>query len=152
MIRLIFILVALVRLIGAVIGGLYFMGIDPLAKLGLTAPVVHKEEAPPPPPPPSYVDFGILIIPIIQDREVKKQAEMIVRLEVDPKNKEIVAKNLPRLQNAYLGDMIGFLSNSLRDDQPLDVQAISRRLLMVGDKTLGPGYLKDVAIENAVLK
>jgi hypothetical protein len=152
LIRLIFIIVALLLLIGAVIGGLTFMGVDPLAKLGLTAPAVHQEAPPPPPPPPSYVDFGILIIPIIQDREVKKQAEMIVRLEVEPKNKEIVAKNLPRLQNAYLADMIGFLSNSLRDDQPLDVQAISRRLLMVGDKTLGPGYLKDVAIENAVLK
>ncbi|TAN64440.1 MAG: flagellar basal body-associated protein FliL, partial [Magnetospirillum sp.] len=69
---MIFIVVALLLLIGAVIGGLYFWGIDPLAKLGITAPVVHKDEAPPPPPPPSYVDFGILIIPVIQDREVKK--------------------------------------------------------------------------------
>ena len=139
-------------LIGAVIGGLYFWGIDPLAKLGITAPIVHKDEPPPPPPPPSYVDFGVLIIPVIQDREVKKQAEMIVRLEVEPKNKEIVAKNLPRLQNAYLEDMIGFLSMSLRDDQPLDVPAIRRRLMMVSDKTLGSGYLKDIVIENAVLK
>ncbi|MDO8606131.1 MAG: flagellar basal body-associated protein FliL [Phaeospirillum sp.] len=152
MVRLIFIVIALLLLIGAVIGGLYFWGIDPLAKLGITAPVVHKDEAPPPPPPASYVDFGILIIPVIQDREVKKQAEMIVRLEVEPKNKEIVAKNLPRLQNAYLGDMIGFLSISLREGQQLDVPAIRRRLLMVGEKTLGPGYLKDVLVENAVLK
>ena len=152
MVRVIFIVVALLMLIGAVIGGLYFWGIDPLAKLGITAPIVHKDEPPPPPPPPSYVDFGVLIIPVIQDREVKKQAEMIVRLEVEPKNKEIVAKNLPRLQNAYLEDMIGFLSMSLRDDQPLDVPAIRRRLMMVSDKTLGSGYLKDIVIENAVLK
>lgn len=139
-------------LIGAVVGGLYFMGIDPLEKLGITAPVVHKDAPPPPPAPPSYVEFGVLIIPVIQDREVKKQAEMIVRLEVDPKNKEIVAKNLPRLQNAFLGDMIGFLSVSVREGQPLDVPAIQRRLLMTGDKTLGAGFLKDVSVENAVLK
>ncbi len=152
LVRLIFIIVALLMLIGAAIGGMYFFGIDPLAKLGITAPVIQKDAPPPPPIPPSYVEFGVLIIPIIQDREVKKQAEMIVRLEVDPKNKEIVAKNLPRLQNAFLGDMIGFLSISLRDGQPLDVPSIQRRLLMVGDKTLGAGYLKGVTVENPALK
>jgi flagellar FliL protein len=144
--------VALLLLIGAVIGGLYFMGIDPLVKLGITAPVVQKDAPPPPPPPTAYVEFGVLIVPVIQDREVKKQAEMIVRLEVDPKNKEIVAKNLPRLQNAYLADMMEFLSVSLRDGQPLDVNAVRRRLLAVTDKTLGASYLKDIAIENPVLK
>ncbi len=140
--------------IGAGVGGMYFFGIDPLAKLGITNPIAHKAELPPPPPPPlpTYVDFGILIVPVIQDHEVKKQAEMIVRLEVEPKNKEIVAKNLPRLQNAYLEDMIGYLSLSLRDDQPIDILSVRRRLLSVGDKTLGPGYLKDVVIENPSLK
>jgi hypothetical protein len=151
-VRLLLMVVMLLVLIGGVVGGLYFWGIDPLAKLGITAPVVKKDEPPPPPPPPAYVDFGLLIIPVIQDREVKKQAEMIVRLEVEPKNKEIVAKNLPRLQNAYLGDMIGFLSVSLHEGQPLDVPSIERRLLMVGDKTLGAGFLKGVRVENAVLK
>ena len=152
MVRLILIVVALLVLIGAVIGGLYFMGIDPLSKLGITAPMVQKDAPPPPPPPPSYVEFGVLIVPVIQDREVKKQAEMIVRLEVDPANKEIVARNLPRLQNAYLADMMEFLSVSMREGQPLDVPAIQRRLLAVTDKTLGASYLKGVAIENPVLK
>lgn len=145
--------VALLMLIGAVIGGLYFWGIDPLAKLGITAPMMNKEPAaPPPPPPPSYVDFGLLIVPVIQDREVKKQAEMIVRLEVDPKNKEIVAKNLPRLQNAYLAEMITYLGNTVKEGQPLDIPAIRRRLTISAEKTLGGVYVKDVAIENPNLK
>lgn len=152
MVRLIFIIVALLILIGAVFGGLYFMGIDPLVKLGITQPVVHGDEPPPPPPPPTYVDFGLLIVPVIQDREVKKQAEMIVRLAVDPVNKEIVAKNLPRLQNAYLEDLIGYLSVTLRDGQQLDTNAIARRLVQVAEKTLGGVYVKDAVIENPVLK
>ncbi|WP_082914811.1 flagellar basal body-associated protein FliL [Paramagnetospirillum marisnigri] len=149
---MIIIVVVLLLLGGGTVGGLYFFGIDPLAKLGITAPVVQKDAPPPPPPPPSYVEFGVLIIPVIQDREVKKQAEMIVRLEVEPKNKEIVARNLPRLQNAFLGDMIGFLSVTVREGQPLDVGAIQNRLKMVSDKALGGVYVKDVIIENAVLK
>jgi len=151
LVRLIFIVVALLMIIGAVLGGLYFMGVDPLAKLGITQPMIHKDE-PPPPPPPTYVDFGILIVPVIQDREVKKQAEMIVRLEVDPKNKELVAKNLPRLQNAYLEDMIGYLSVTLHEGQQLDSNAIARRLVSVADKTIGPGYIKGAVIENPTLK
>ncbi|EME69786.1 flagellar basal body-associated protein FliL [Paramagnetospirillum caucaseum] len=150
---MIFMVVALLMLIGAVIGGLYFWGIDPLAKLGITAPMIGKEPAaPPPPPPPSYVDFGLLIVPVIQDREVKKQAEMIVRLEVDPKNKEIVAKNLPRLQNAYLAEMISYLSIAVKEGQPLDVPVIRRRLTASAEKTLGGVYVKDVLIENPNLK
>ncbi|WP_242442916.1 flagellar basal body-associated protein FliL [Magnetospirillum sp. 15-1] len=153
MVRLIFLVVALLMLIGAVIGGLYFWGVDPLAKLGITAPMMSKEPAaPPPPPPPVYVDFGLLIVPVIQDREVKKQAEMIVRLEVDPKNKEIVAKNLPRLQNAYLAEMITYLGATVREGQPLDVPAIRRRLTISAEKTLGGIYVKDVVIENPNLK
>jgi flagellar FliL protein len=153
LVRLIFMVVALLMLIGAVIGGLYFWGIDPLAKLGITAPMMNKEPGPPPPPPPpTFVDFGLLIVPVIQDREVKKQAEMIVRLEVDPKNKEIVAKNLPRLQNAYLAEMMTYLGASVKEGQPLDVPTIRRRLTIAAEKTLGGVYVKDVAIENPNLK
>jgi hypothetical protein len=152
-IRVIFIVIALLMLIGGVIGGLYFWGIDPLAKLGLsglTAP--HKDEAPPPPPPATYVDFGILIVPVIQNREVRKQAEMIVRLEVVPEKKLLVANNLPRLQNAYLADMMEFLSVQLRDGQSLDLSAVRRRLLTVSEATLGPGLIRDILIDNPSVK
>jgi hypothetical protein len=153
LVRLIFMVVGLLMLIGAVIGGLYFWGVDPLAKLGITAPMMNKEPAaPPPPPPPSYVDFGLLIVPVIQDREVKKQAEMIVRLAVDAKDKEIVARNLPRLQNAYLAEMISFLGLTVKEGQPLDVPAIRRRLVLSAEKTLEGPYVKDVVIENPNLK
>lgn len=152
MIRVIFIVISLLLLLAGVVGGLYFWGIDPLAKLGIDNPLSHHDAPPPPPPTPSYVDFGLLMVPVIQNHEVRKQAEMIVRLEVEPRNKDIVARNLPRLQNAFLEDMINFLSTNLQPDQPLDTQAISRRLMVVADRTLGPGYLRRVVIENPSLK
>jgi len=154
-IRVIFIVISLLLLLAGVVGGLYFWGIDPLAKLGIDNPLSQRDTPPPPPPPPpppSYVDFGLLMVPVIQNHEVRKQAEMIVRLEVDVRNKDIVARNLPRLQNAFLEDMINFLSTNLQPDQSLDTQAISRRLMVVADRTLGPGYLRRVVIENPSLK
>lgn len=156
MIRLIFMVIALLLMVGAIIGGLYFWGIDPLdrfnqlignapAPKGNTATV--KTVA-----PPSYVDFGLLIVPVVQDREVRKQAEMILRLEVPYEKKEVVAQNLPRLQSAFLEDMMAFLPYQLRDNGTLEHGAIRRRLLTICDKVLVPGWVKDVSIEQSSLK
>lgn len=156
MIRLIFIVVAFLMMVGAIIGGLYFWGIDPMDRFNQligNAPA-HQDvpDAPKPVTPPSYVDFGLLIVPVVQDREVRHQAEMILRLEVPFEKKEIVAQNLPRLQNAFLEDMMGFLPYQLRDSNELDRPAIRRRLQVICDKVLAPGWVKDVSIEQSSLK
>lgn len=154
MIRIILIVVAFLLMIGAVIGGLYFWGIDPLAQfnalIGKQPPGAVAEA--PVAVPPTYVDFGLLVVPVIRDREVKKQAEMIIRLQVPPDRKAMVANRLPRLQAAFLEDMLGFLPNVVRDHQPLDIEAVRRRLVMVGERTMGAGNISDVLVENPSLK
>lgn len=156
MIRLIFTVVAFLMMVGAIIGGLYFWGIDPLDRFNqlIGKAPAQKENAATPKvvAPPSYVDFGLLIVPVVQDREVRKQAEMILRLEVPFEKKEVVAQNLPRLQNAFLEDMMVFLPYQLRDTSTLDHAAIRRRLLTICDKVLLPGWVKDVSIEQSSLK
>lgn len=142
-------------MIGAVIGGLYFWGIDPLAQLNL---MLGKAPEDPNAAPqqtstqPNYVDFGLLIVPVIQDREVRKQAEMVLRLQVPYDKKAKVAASLPRLQHAFLAEMMQFLSVRLRDGAGLDTVAVSRRLTAVAEKTLGPGHVEDVIIEQASVK
>jgi hypothetical protein len=152
MIRVVFIVIAFLLMLAAIVGGLYFWGIDPLAPLHAVIAPKTQPDAPPPPPQATFVDFGILTVPIIQDREVKKQADMVVRLEVFPAKKDLVANNLPRLQAAFLEDMIAFLPLIVRDNQPLDVVAVRRRLQAVGDRVMGPGMVKGVVIENPLVK
>lgn len=153
MIRLIFIVVAFLMMVGALIGGLYFWGIDPLAKFNqLVGNAPSDPKAPLPVQPPAYVDFGLLIVPVVQDREVRKQAELILRLEVPFEKKELVAQNLPRLQNAYLQDMMSFLPIHLRDSDRLDQAVVRRRLVLLSEKVLAPGLVKDVVIEQASVK
>ena len=153
MIRLIFIVVAFLLMIGGVVGGLYYWGIDPLAKLGINLGIAPEVPAAKPTvAPPAYVDFGLLLVPVIQDREVKHQAEMILRLRVDPDRREMVGSQLPRLQAAFLEDMMGYLPLALRDASELDFPTIRSRLLAVSDRIVGPGAVKDVIIENAELK
>lgn len=156
MIRLIFLVIAFLLMVGGIIGGLYFWGVDPLARFNAligNAPAepLHGEQAAPA-TPPSYVEFGLLIVPVIQDREVKKQAEMILRLEVPYEKKEVVAQNLPRLQNAFLEDMMAFLPYQLRLTSSLDEVAIRNRLNIIAEKVLGPGMVKGVSIEQSTVK
>lgn len=156
MIRLIFLVIAFLLMVGGIIGGLYFWGIDPLARFNAligNAPAEPLLEGQAPmAAPPSYVDFGLLVVPVIQDREVKKQAEMILRLEVPFEKKEVVAQNLPRLQNAFLEDMMAYLPYQLRSSSSLDEAAIRNRLNIIAEKVLGPGMVKDVIIEQSTVR
>jgi flagellar protein FliL len=156
-IRLIFLVIAFLMMIGGIIGGLYFWGIDPLAQFNALIgkappPSSQSADAPKVTTPPSYVDFGLLIVPVVQDREVKKQAEMILRLEVPFEKKEVVAQNLPRLQNAFLEDMMAFLPYQLRNTYTLDDAAIRYRLTIISEKVLGPGMVKSVLIEQSAVR
>jgi len=150
-IRLIMIAVAFFVILGAIVGGLYFWGIDPLAAFG---PVFAK--APENPiikqAPPGYVDLGLVVVPVIEDREVKRQAELIVRVQCTPGNKENVAAVLTRLQASFLEDLIGFLPVHLHEAGALDPETIRHHLLPLAQRIAGPGKVADVLIENAVLK
>lgn len=140
-------------MVGAVIGGLYFWGIDPLAKfnslMGNTPPSAESAHPQAVAMPPSYVDFGLLIVPVVMDRNDHRQAEMILRIEVPFDKKELVAQNLPRLQNAFLQDMLGFLPPLLRDNRTLDEGRVARRLAQVGTRLMGPGIILGVQIEQS---
>ncbi|MDA8231291.1 MAG: flagellar basal body-associated protein FliL [Magnetospirillum sp.] len=153
MVRLVFIMVAFLLMAGAAIGGLYYWGIDPLAKLGF--PSLAKApaaSAPAVPQPPAFVDFGLLSVPVIEDREVRCQAQFIIRLEVAPGMKEKVADELPRLQADYLEDLIGFMPLAVHDDMDIDEDAVRRRLFAVSRQVLGDGVIKAVVIEHSALQ
>lgn len=155
MIRLLFIVAAFLLMLGAVIGGLYFWGVDPLARfeamMGI-GPPQDDNNAEPVVSAPAYVDFGLLLVPLIQDREVKGRAEMIVRLQVPHDKRVKVAQDLPRLQQAFLQEMLSFLPLYLRESGDLASPVVSRRLTRVAEKTVGPGMVLDVVIEQAAVK
>jgi flagellar protein FliL len=151
-IRLLFFLVAFLLMIAAVVGGLYFWGVDPLAKLGLSLDKPQTEPQKPVAPAPSYVDFGLLSVPILQGGEPQGQAEIVLRLRVSADDKDAVAQQLPRLQAYFLEDMMGFLAIQLKDTRQLDIPAIRTRLRLDADRVLGSGKVREVVIENAAVR
>lgn len=155
MIRLVFIVIAFLLMMGGLVGGLYFWGIDPLAKFNAligNAPAVPDEPNKVATVPPSYVEYGLLAVPVVEDHEVRRQVEMILRLEVPFEKREIVAQNIPRLQSAYLQDMMEYLPIHLRNGRRLEPATVSARLLKLTEKTLGPGFVKAVVIDQSSVK
>jgi flagellar FliL protein len=73
-------------------------------------------------------------------------------LQVADGKKEVVAQNLPRLQNAFLSDMMAYLPYQLRNSPKLDEAAVRRRLAGISDRILGAGLVLDVSIEQATVK
>ncbi|WP_346344011.1 flagellar basal body-associated protein FliL [Magnetospirillum sulfuroxidans] len=155
MIRLVFIIIAFLLMMGGLVGGLYFWGIDPLEKFNSligNAPAAPGGAAKVVTTPPSFVEYGLLSVPVIEDHEVRRQVEIILRLEVPFEKREIVAQNIPRLQNAYLQDMMEYLPIHLRNGRRLDPVGVSQRLLKLSERTLGPGFVKGVLIDQSSVK
>jgi flagellar protein FliL len=153
--KILVIILVILLLLGGAVGGLYFWGIDPLALVGLKkgdleakAQQAAAAAAALAASKPSFLDFGLLVVPIVQNHEVNAQAEIVLRLQMPANKVENVAKYLPRLQAAYLEDMLEFLPKVLNEYGNLDPDAISKRLVEVGGKVFGPDIIQAVVIEN----
>lgn len=158
MVRILVLVVSLLILMGGAVGGLYYWGFDPLAKLGLK-PGQLKDQAKAAATaaaaaavkvPPSYVDFGLLVVPVVQNDEVHSQAEIVIRLQVPANKVEHVALYIPRLQAAFEENMMEFIPALLRDRGTLEIDPLRAKLLKVANEVF-PNEVQDVIIENALL-
>jgi len=157
--KIIMMVLIVLLLLGGIVGGLYFWGIDPLALAGLkkgdlqakAKEAAAKAASVIPVIPPSYVDFGLLVVPVIQNHEVKSQAELVIRLQVPANKVEPVATFLPRLQAALLEEMMEYVPKLLQQDGSLDPDKLSARMVEVGARVFGPGVIQAVIIENMMM-
>ena len=156
--KILLVVLLLLISLGGIIGGMYYWGIDPLALVGLKQGELQakaKEAAAKATAAmavaPSFVDFGLLVVPVVQNHEVRAQAELVLRLQVPANKVEFTATYLPRLQAALLEDMMEFLPKVIHDFGGLDANAISKRMVVVGANTFGPGIIQDVVIENMMM-
>jgi hypothetical protein len=96
--------------------------------------------------------MDVLVIPVIQGERVAATVQIQLKLETDTvDNASEIARLLPRLSDAFLRDLYGFIPRHLRKEEHLDVVLIKDRLQLVGDKVAGPGVIKNVLVQ-AVLE
>ena len=136
-------------LTGATVSVLKFLGIGPFGD----GDVVETEATGTTPDEPlHFVTMDVLVIPIFQGEKVAATVQIQLKLEAaDVESASKIARLLPRLSDAFLRDLYGFIPRHLRKEERLDVALIKDRLQLVGDKVAGPGVIKSVLVQ-AVLE
>ena len=137
----------MLMLAGAAIGALKWLGIGPFGD-----PAEVEATGTTPDEPLHFVTMDVLVIPIFQGEKVAATVQIQLKLEAtNLESASEIARLLPRLNDAFLRDLYGFIPRHLRKKERLDLALIKDRLQMVGDKVAGPGVIKSVLVQ-AVLE
>ncbi len=147
--KLVIAVAVILMLAGATVSVLKWLGIGPFGGGGA---VETEATGTTPREPPRFVTMDVLVIPIFQGEKVAATVQIQLKLEAtNLENASEIARLLPRLYDAFLRDLYGFIPRHLRKKERLDVALIKDRLQMVGDKVAGPGVIKSVLVQ-AVLE
>ena len=145
--KLVIAVAIMLMLAGATISVLKWLGIGPFGD-----PAEVEATGTTPDEPLHFVTMDVLVIPIFQGEKVAATVQIQLKLEAtNVENASEIARLLPRLYDAFLRDLYGFIPRHLRKKERLDVALIKDRLQLVGDKVAGPGVIKSVLVQ-AVLE
>lgn len=146
--KIVIAVVFVLLLIGGAVAAMRFLGIGPLSKAeGETA----EENPEPPAEPPRFVALEPLIIPLFQGDKLAGTVNIQLKLEtIGAENEKMVVRLLPRLNNAFLVDMHGYVPRLLRKEERLDIDVIRARLQYVGDQIAGEGVIGNVLVQSVV--
>ena len=147
--KLVIAVAIMLMLAGATIGVLKWLGVGPF---GAGGAVETESTGTTPGDTLRFVTMDVLVIPIFQGEKVAATVQIQLKLEAaSVENQNEIARLLPRLNDAFLSDLYGFIPRHLRKEKRLDIAMIKDRLQMVGDKVAGPGVIRSVLVQ-AVLE
>jgi hypothetical protein len=148
--KILFIAIAAAILIVAIaVGFLKFMEIGPFAPLPpATAEMTKPGDQPP--APPRFLSMDPFVIPIIQNDEVAVVIQIQVQLETSSGNESEVRRLMPKLYDAFLRDLNGYLPRLIRSDGQPDANKIRSRMFVIGERTIGKGLIDNVLIQSVI--
>lgn len=97
-----------------------------------------------------YIEMRPLILPVITPRGLTQQVSLVISLEVPYDEKDLVEHLLPRLTDAYIGELYGQLGiggGLMTPQGALDPGEIKNRLTSTTDKVMGPEKVHDVMLQ-----
>jgi hypothetical protein len=115
---------------GPLVGIIPQMDAPPKVELGLTTPMI--------------LPLDPMAIPVIENHEIAKQVNLEVKLLVERSKGPAISAVSPKLYSAVLEDLIVFMPIHLRDREEVDKEALKRRIMIVSERTIGKGLVKDV--------
>ncbi|WP_114393711.1 hypothetical protein [Oleisolibacter albus] len=143
--KIILLVVALLVLIGAAVGGFLLFG----PKHGDEQAEAEKKP-PEPSGPPVYVNVGPMMIPVINAKRIEQNIVLTVSLQVASESvRDEVADQRPRLIDAYVAALYGSVEQGhVVDGQILNIPEVKQKLVEATGKVLKPGLVQDVLIQS----
>lgn len=156
--KLILALLVVLMLGGGAVGVMYYMKIGPFAEAGSPDSTVATEEIIGPDgekktvvskDQPVFYPLDPLVVPIFDEEKVVATIQIQVKLEVMGKeNREKVSRLRPRIADALLRDLYGFLPRLIQSRNHVDVSILKRRMQMITDRTIGEGVVQNVLVQS----
>jgi hypothetical protein len=132
---------------GGTVSVLKFLQIGPFAPV--TEEDLKAEEEAIPDVPPVSIAMDDLFISILAEDRVAATVMIKLNVEVIGKeNEEKVTKLLPRLSDSFFKDLYVFIPRVIRRQNKLNADILTERLMMVGEKVMGPNVINNVIIEE----
>jgi flagellar basal body-associated protein FliL len=103
----------------------------------------------PPPAGPAFVKIPPIVVPVIEGDKVTRQVGVNLVLElVAGRSAEDIAPKQQRLHDAFISDLYGIYQAQAGSDRPVSEQVVKARFARSAARVLGPGFVKDVLIQQ----
>ena len=96
-----------------------------------------------------YVVMEPLSISIFRGGAVATTIELKVQLETKLARELTLNKQLPRLKDAFIRDLHAYFPRLLNKKKELDMADLTRRMYLIGERTLGKDIIIDLSILSA---
>lgn len=140
---------AIIMIVAAGVGAMKFLQWGPFAPPPEAAASEQASGAKPP-KPPRFISMDPLVVPVIQNDAVAAIIQIQVQLEIKEENEDEVRRLLPRLADAFLRDLNGYLPRLIRSDGQLDANKVRSRLFVIGERAIGKGLIDNVLIQSVM--
>jgi hypothetical protein len=98
---------------------------------------------------PLYVSMDPLVVPVIENNVVTHHLTISISLEVAGQAaSEKLREGMPRIVDAFNSELYGLLAIRFVREGGLELPLVKKRLLVAGERELGPGVVTDVLIRG----
>ena len=98
-----------------------------------------------------FIDMEPILIPIFKDNMPAAKIQIQIKLETKSTENAIkIQRMMPRISNAFVQDLHGFMPRLLKEKERIDVFILKQRLKLIAERKFGKGLVEDVLVQSVV--
>ena len=147
--KILIIISSLLLIIGIVTSALKFMEMGPFAPEMTEAVADEKEEIDD--LKSIFIDMEPILVPIFKGNLPAAKIQIQIKLETKTTDNAIkIQRLMPRISNAFVQDLHGFMPRLLKDKERIDVFILKQRLKLIADRKFGEDLIEDVLVQYVI--